>query len=685
MFSRFSLKTRLFVVYTLLLGVILAVYANHFDNAFHFDDWHTIEDNTMIRSLDNIPRFFADARTFSTLPTNQSYRPVLSTTLAIDYWLAGGLTPFFFHVTSFLWFVTQLVMMAWLFLHLVRLAAPNELVTTSHHFLVFFAVALYGLHPVTAETVNYIIQRGDILSTLGPIASLVIYQRFPKVRRLGLYLVPTLVFALAKPPAVMFAPLLLVYILLFEQKSDLDFWRARWWPGFFRALWRSLPAFVVCIALAVFLRRMDSPHYTPGGSSWGLYVLTQPWVWLHYLRSFVLPTELAIDTDWKVLEGLGDFRVWVGFMGLIAIVACTIISARKPALRPTAFGLGWFMITLLPTSVVPLAEVLNDHRMYFPFVGLVLAVPNAIRYFLIHQRPQWVAAAAVLAMATLPAYAMGTVSRNRVWHSEHSLWFDATQKSPRNGRVLMNYGLALLAEKDYEGARDYFYRAQQFAPDYPSLFINLGIVETKLGNIQVAETHHLRSIQLGSSLAQPYTFYADFLRITGRYAESIPMLDRAIANVPHDFLPRYMKMEILIFQKDWAALRKLVDDTLALSPSDPKTLDFLEQARGWQQKELAHAEQQVAQWPSPEAYLELSFVYYKLGRYEESIGAANQALERRPNYAEAYNNIAAANAALKRWDDAIVAARRALWHKPDFPLARGNLEWAWREKHAQAK
>ncbi|NUN16502.1 MAG: hypothetical protein HUU55_22985, partial [Myxococcales bacterium] len=46
------------------------------------------------------------------------------------------------------------------------------------------------------------------------------------------------------------------------------------------------------------------------------------------------------------------------------------------------------------------------------------------------------------------------------------------------------------------------------------------------------------------------------------------------------------------------------------------------------------------------------------------------------------NNIAAASAALKRWDDAIAAAQKALWHKPEFPLAKGNLEWAWREKHA---
>jgi hypothetical protein len=71
----------------LVLAVVL-VYSNHFDNAFHFDDFHTVTDNPYIRSLRNIPQFFTNAETFSTLPTNRSYRPLISTSLALD--LLGG-------------------------------------------------------------------------------------------------------------------------------------------------------------------------------------------------------------------------------------------------------------------------------------------------------------------------------------------------------------------------------------------------------------------------------------------------------------------------------------------------------------------------------------------------------------------------------------------------------------------
>ena len=47
-----------------LLAALLAVYANHFHNSFHFDDAHTVVNNAAIQSMKNVPRFFTDARTF---------------------------------------------------------------------------------------------------------------------------------------------------------------------------------------------------------------------------------------------------------------------------------------------------------------------------------------------------------------------------------------------------------------------------------------------------------------------------------------------------------------------------------------------------------------------------------------------------------------------------------------------
>jgi tetratricopeptide (TPR) repeat protein len=69
-------------------------------------------------------------------------------------------------------------------------------------------------------------------------------------------------------------------------------------------------------------------------------------------------------------------------------------------------------------------------------------------------------------------------------------------------------------------------------------------------------------------------------------------------------------------------------------------------------------------------------LYHQAGQYWQSIGAAQEALRRRPDYAEAYNNIAAAYESLGMWNQAIEAAQEALRIRPDFQLASNNLAWA---------
>src|SRR4030095_10879824 len=103
----------------LLLGALVAAYANHFHNSFHFDDAHTIVNNAAIRELRNIPLFFRDATTFSSLPSNQSYRPLVSTLLAIDYSLGQGLRPFWFHLSIFTLFVSLVLLLAFVIARLL--------------------------------------------------------------------------------------------------------------------------------------------------------------------------------------------------------------------------------------------------------------------------------------------------------------------------------------------------------------------------------------------------------------------------------------------------------------------------------------------------------------------------------------------------------------------------------------
>jgi tetratricopeptide (TPR) repeat protein len=71
-------------------------------------------------------------------------------------------------------------------------------------------------------------------------------------------------------------------------------------------------------------------------------------------------------------------------------------------------------------------------------------------------------------------------------------------------------------------------------------------------------------------------------------------------------------------------------------------------------------------------------------KFPESIAAAQEALKLRPDYAEAYNNIAAAYEEMHMWDRAIEEAQKALKIKPDFQLARNNLAWSLQQKQKES-
>src|SRR3984893_7179055 len=134
---------------SLLLLTLVAAYSNHFQNSFHFDDAHTIETNSAIRELRNIPLFFRDATTFSSLPSNQSYRPLVATLLAIDYSLGHGLQPFWFHLSIFALFIALVLLVAFFVYRLIDLPTDGFAVADTL-WIALGAAALYGLHPANA-------------------------------------------------------------------------------------------------------------------------------------------------------------------------------------------------------------------------------------------------------------------------------------------------------------------------------------------------------------------------------------------------------------------------------------------------------------------------------------------------------------------------------------------------------
>ncbi len=512
-------------------AALLLAYSNHFQNAFHFDDAHTVEQNLYLRDLGNLPLFFRDARTFSALPANQSYRPVVTTTLALDHAL-GGLRPLPFHLDQFAVLLGTCALLLLLFRRLLDLAGPHP----RNRWLALLGASIFGLHGALGETVNYVIARSDMLSTLGVVLSLWIFAARRRGRRLQLHLLPAVAGVLAKEQGAMAAPILFLYAALFEQRVALrELLRPRvaW-----AALRPVLSAFAACGAALLLALRM-APSWSPGGASRWQYAWTQPFVLLRYLWLFVCPTRLSADSDWRVFPSPADLRVAVGLAGILLLAWVAVRASRAAPTRPAAFGIGWFFLALAPTSsLVPLAEVTNDHRLYFPFVGLSLAVAGALQAGLAWRaargRAPMRAPLVAASLLLLLAHGVFVHHRNEVWRSEESLWRDVTQASPRNGRGWMNYGLALMRRGDYAGAERSFEQALALAPGYGYAHVNMGIVQAALGHPGRAEREFRAGIALQPDAPILRYFYARWLDQVGRDGEAIPLLERVAAEAPAD-------------------------------------------------------------------------------------------------------------------------------------------------------
>jgi len=635
----------------LLLALALTlVYWNHFDNGFHFDDMHTIVNNSYVTDIGNLPNFFTDPRTSSSLPTNQAYRPVVASLNAIDYWLGGKLDPVVFHWHIFLEFLLLLALLYWLLIWIFEAASGER-----HQYVALAGTAFFAFHTATAETLNYIIARSDGFSTLMVLLGMNLFIRNSGWKK-QLGLIPFIIGCLAKPTTLMLAPLLVLYSLLLETPSlTVKQEKQDYVATILRTLKTTASYFVIGIGIFLFARFM-SANWKPGGDSVIQYLNTQPYIIWVYIKTFVFPIGLSADTDLQLIKEYFSPKVLWGLLIISMLLLAACFFARRRITLPISFGILWFFICLIPTStIIPFAEVMNHHRTFLPYIGLTMAATWG--GFLLFQRwagkfPSTLAKVQVsfIVMAILTFHAYGTYQRNEVWDSGASLWLDVTNKSPKNGRGLMNYGLTKMKSGDMEQAIHYFKRALNTSYGrHPYLYVNLGIATNVLsersGDPRIkleAEEYLKTALRLGPGYPVTHYRYAAWLHKNGNSSKALVHVRRAIELSPAHGSARKLLDQIV----------QAVDVEINMAATDAKSIN------------------------TPEAFLNLSLRYYELGYFDQSIEAAESALQRKPDYKLAYNNVCTANIKLKEFRKAIAACEKALELDPDYKLAQNNLRWA---------
>ena len=497
------------------MAVAVLVYANSLSNPFHYDDEHSIVLNPSLRDLGRVPAYFVDPTLFSVDPAKAMYRPLLLVTYALNFAL-GGPEAFGFHLTNLLIHVFAAAVVWWLALQL-----------TGRPGTALLAGMLFAIHPLTTEPVNYISSRSESLAGLFYLAGVGCYvkaQSDPRARsraRLGVW--TCLVLGLLTKSILVTLPLaLLAYDYLVGHRAGQRPWTRSDWR---RQLvpWAIVASYVGLIWTNGFLRSAVRAPVRDETTQ----LLTQIKAGAYYLALVVMPVHLNVEHQFWAQAGLQSAALWAAALLLVSLAAVLARLARWPlAVRPVWLCVS-AAIVLLPTTIMPLNVLVNEHRLYVSLAVLCVGLAMALAAVgAAAPRRPWLPVGLVALLAVL------SFQRNPFWRDDFSLWEDAARKAPLMPRVQLYLGNAhkdraqrtadrQQAVEQWRAAARAYQRTTELQPGGELALRavnNLGAVMFSLGHIDAAESAYRRAVELSSGYVDAMVNLGSVFHERGRRA-----------------------------------------------------------------------------------------------------------------------------------------------------------------------
>ncbi len=537
----------------MLIGVL--VYANTFDVPFVLDDLESIKRNEVIRDLGNY------------LPGGPGYDFLYRRwfgyfTFALNYYF-GGLDVTGYHLFNLVVHIcTALLVYVFVRLTFRTPFLAGSKVAPQAAAAALLAALFFVAHPVQTQAVTYTVQRLTSLCTLFYLLALVLYvaarlrsemprqegergRQIPGRWRMPLLLAGSVVSAVLAMFTKEIAFTLPLAALLYE-------------VCFFHGAWQRrgmlLSPLLLTMLLIPVLVLSDESITTTGGLPQTEadiprldYLFTQFRVLVTYLRLLVLPINQNLDYDYPVFISFFTPAVFLSFVVLVALLGFAfylsgvrIKSAgnaplARPELRLIAFGIFWFFLTLaVESTFIPIADVIFEHRLYLPSIGVAVAMATVI--ILAREKTisfcggkiPMIAAAMIIIALTL-----ATWQRNQVWQNEVSLWGDVARKSPGKHRPWFNLGTHLMTDSGQpEEAIPALLQAVARDPGHAESWHNLGSSYLMIGRPGEAIMPLRTAVRLKPGMADAAINLAVALIHNGNSLEAVPILEEVRQRLP---------------------------------------------------------------------------------------------------------------------------------------------------------
>lgn len=539
-----------------LVLLVAVAYVPALGNGWIWDDDDYVTENRTLRSLEGLREIWFE---IGAVP---QYYPLVHTTFWIEYRLFGD-RPLGYHAVNVALHALN-VLLAWTLLR--RLGVPGA----------FFAAALFAVHPVHVESVAWVTERKNVLSTALYLSSFLAWLHFRPFD------------AESRGSSRSYAATLLFYVgALFSKTVTASLPAAilvvTWWKRgriSRRDVLPTLPMFAIGAGMGLLTVWMEKAHVGAAGAHWDLSfadrVLVASRAIPFYLGKLVWPHPLAFVYERWDVDAAGWAWNAAPFVVLGAIGVLFVLRGRIGR-GPLAAAL-LFVGTLFPAlgffDVYPMRfSFVADHFQYLASLAPIAAVAAFAASRLGKRALPALGATVVLVLGVL------TWKQGAIYENEETLWRDTAEKVPTAFIAQNNLGGILLERGEVAEARRRFDAALAAEPEYAEAHVNLGLVAEREGRPDEAAARYRRALSIDPAFADAHNNLGIVLAEAGDLEGAIASFRRAVAH-RKTFAKAHYNLGLALLRAGRAgeAVPPL-ERAVELAPVDPDAKRALDRAR----------------------------------------------------------------------------------------------------------